>query len=188
MQIELVGLPALGRSALTSRLLEAFPNLYKRAYIKFLSFKKMLLFHPIFTLQIVLICIPIIPTCVRGVAKPNVSFKYKIQAIIGVILNTANYKYLVKNYKTFPQLLIWDELLMQRALSVFAYSDVAPDLRLVNKFTAWAKRTCSNCVVFIVNESLDLERILIRGAPSRMKKLSPSLVKKMLLTHYNLLA
>ncbi len=172
MQIQLIGVPASGKSTLINGLLKRHPDIYVTGEKKYTSFKKVLIREPFLVIKTFWLCLPILPLCVLSLIKSDVGIVSKITAIVGLFLNLANYISMNKYYNQQNRVILWDELILQRALSIFAYSTIQPRKKNILKFVLWAKKVCSCVPVFIICESQSQERLVNRGVPVRMKNLS----------------
>src|SRR5690554_844350 len=80
---------------------------------------------------------PILPMSIRAVLRSHVSFKDKVGALAGLLSNFANYLRLKERYEKSDKIILWDEFLLQRFLSVFVYSTQEPPMKIVEKYLKW---------------------------------------------------
>ncbi len=167
MQIQLIGLPASGKSTLSKMLVSNYPDLYESGIKQYISVKKLLTRRPLFFLSVLVRLLPILPICMVGVSRSDVNNFKKIEAIGGLFLNFANYLESKNIAIRREKVVIWDEMLLQRSLSIFAYSSSLPRIRIIKKYIGWATRVCE-CVPVIISCESDCKRLIGRGVPNRM--------------------
>ena len=177
MQVQFIGAPASGKSTLAKELISSYPEDYIIAEKKYNSFSRFLILNPIEALIIIFKCLPVFNITLQAILKSKVNFSNKIIAPIGLLLNVANYRFVLKKKSNEDKIIIWDELLLQRSLSIFAYSDVMPEKEALEKFVKWSLRLCEAKPVYVYcDDSVYIERLRNRGLPLRMRRIPSSIL------------
>jgi hypothetical protein len=78
---------------------------------------------------------------------------------------------------------LWDELLFQRGLSIFAYSGLKSKQRDILAYAKWADFICKAKVIDINFHNNTLLRLKKRGLPSRLVGLPEEKLNKIMVTH-----
>ena len=141
----------------------------------------MLLNNPILALRSVLLTLPILPLCIKVLNKSCLVPGNKYIAIVGLFVNIGNFL-LAKNNKKFQnKIVLWDELCYQRILSIFCYSTLMPKESDILKYIYWANKRLNVVAVFILCDfKINIERLIERGVPDRMKFIEPDQLMKII--------
>lgn len=181
MQIQLVGVPASGKTTLGNILINLYPEKYVLATKQYCSFSKFVFFNPLFFVNVFLKCLPILPLSIKSVMSSKVNKTDQFLAIAGLLMYVANYLYYTKNKVDHNKIIIWDELLLQRGLSIFAYTTKPPKNKAINKYIKWALKNSEAIPVCIFcKEAEQLKRLKQRGAPKRMEAMDNELLTEVL--------
>jgi hypothetical protein len=178
MQVQLVGVPTSGKTTISRRLINLYPEQYCMVEKDHQSFSKFILKQPVFAFRVILKCSPILTLIIKYVRRSEVNRKGQFLAIAGLILNLANFLTAKKKTALIEKIVIWDEMLLQRGLSIFAYSRIQPQREDLKRYYNWAAKTSDVLPVFMhCDDNTIFKRIEDRGVPKRMSTMSNALVK-----------
>lgn len=179
MHVEFIGIPSSGKSTIIKSLASTYPDKYVLAEKKHISIRTLLLNNPLLSLSVLIKIMPIASVCIKAAMTSDVKSKSKMLSLIGVFLNLANY--LDKNQnKSVKKIILWDELLHQRALSVFAYSTNTARNSDIQNYVRWAEKTTSTTVVGLEVLTNIKERLFQRGLPTRFKEFNDVTIMKII--------
>jgi hypothetical protein len=168
MHIQFVGIPSSGKSTLSKALVEKYPKKYKIPKREIKSLKKLIFNEPKLLLYTMAKLLPVLKIVYKGVSVSKVSFRNKLIAIAGLIINLANFfnesNFENKNNK----IILWDELLYQRGLSIFGFSDVMCKKSYIRAYSHWVEKTCETEVVLVRFYQNKTQRLKKRGLPRRL--------------------
>ncbi len=174
MHVQFVGVPGTGKSTIVNDLLEDSPDKYIQGEKVYTSFTTMLLNNPILALRSILLTIPILPLCVKFLNKSARLPGNRHIAIFGLVVNIGNFLLAKNGVKFQNKIVVWDELIYQRALSIFTYSNVAPKNSVIIRYIKWATQKFDLITIFVLCDfNINIERLIERGVPDRMKFIEP---------------
>ena len=181
MQVQFIGVPASGKSTIVENLINVYPDTYIKGGGEYSSVFKLLISDPILFFRSFAKIIPIFHILIFSVSKSSVSFKKKIIAIFGLVLNISNY-YSFEKKNENSKIVLWDELILQRALSIFGYSEKMMSKSNINKYVKWAYKNFKPLPVFIIcDHKTQMSRMKTRGVPKRMKEISQEKIENLIL-------
>ena len=165
-------------------LLDHYPEKFSKPAMV-TSFKKLVVRHPVLTFRLVIGHWQLLRTVTHVKQHPSITGKGQLVAIAGFILNLANYE--LNKYKDKEKIVLWDELFLQRILSLVGYSMHKPPNVLLNKFIDSYERYSAIPVFLECEPGICLERIKKRGLPNRMKAIPSGEIKEILQTQKSIL-
>ncbi|RYM33462.1 hypothetical protein ERX46_11010 [Brumimicrobium glaciale] len=188
MHIQFVGLPASGKTTIVDELINKYPDSFIRGRKRYKSISKLLLSNPVLFIKSIWSARSVLWISICSVQRSKVSNKNKVLAILGLILNLSNYKSSLLSSKKHNFIILWDELILQRTLSIFAYSEKLANDKSIKKFVKWSSSHCQTTPILVsLNLEIQLKRLLERGVPKRMIKMDTSTIMKVSLVQHETL-
>lgn len=186
MHIQFVGVPGSGKSTIVDDLLKKYPEKYIRGNKFYSSFIKMFLKNPLVAFRCVIICLSILPMCIRALRKSDVLSSYRYKAIYGLFVNIGNFILTKNDFKNDNKIIVWDELVYQRALSIFSYSTLNAIDNELDQYIKWADRSFSVFPIFLsCNLELNKKRLYERGLPKRMKNFNKNTIENIIINQHS---
>jgi len=183
MHIQLVGLPASGKSTLAKALVDNYPEKYILGQKRYDSLKKLVVKKPILVLKVLIKCIPISYICFLSLMRSDVRLLNRLEAFLGLVVNLVNYEEMIRGFEEGDRIVVWDEMAFQRVFSIFAYSKYVPAREDIVKYTKWVTERFLCKPIFVTSGENYLDRVLDRGVPNRMLNFNDDALNKVMKTH-----
>jgi shikimate kinase len=181
MQLQFLGLPGSGKTTIVDALIHKYPDRFIRGEKRYNSISKLLISNPKLFLKSVWLSKSVLWILILSVRHSKIKSKDKIIAIFGLWLNISNYKNSINKTHKSDRIIIWDELTLQRTLSIFAYSGQLANENHIVKFIKWSVKHC-NAFPVVVNLNIETQnkRLFERGVPKRMQAMTSSTISEVI--------
>ena len=184
MHVQFIGLPASGKSTLVKCMVETWPESYIKANPEFDSLRLMSRKRPLIFAKSLIAILPVLSLILIGASRPGLHWKDKYKSVAGLLVNIGNYFIVMKQQKITKKITLWDEFVLQRALSIFGYSTERPNDKFLNTYLSWAQCQFDLQSIYVQSCPVDYyDHLLKRGLPERMKSLDNATLLSIIENH-----